>query len=157
MSLAALPQIDDSVPAGSTIGGGIMIGRRAAMEHEELRSIQKIASELGVTTRSIRFYEDKGLLTPRRVGTMRVYSKREVARLLLILRGKKLGFSLREIQQFLNLYDADPLHLEQAKLLLARTEERVAELEEQFHALELTLAELRDISRQCREHIANAS
>ena len=134
-----------------------MTGRRVSSEHEELRSIQKIASELGVTSRSIRFYEDKNLLTPQRVGTMRVYSKREVARLRLILRGKQLGFSLREIKEFLDLYYTDDLHLNQTRLLLNKTEERIAELEEQSHALELTLGELRDIVRQCRERISQAS
>ena len=134
-----------------------MTQRNASAEREELRSIQKVASELGITTRSIRFYEDKALLTPQRVGTMRVYSKREVARLRLILRGKQLGFSLREIKEFLDLYHADDLHLEQTRLLLNKTEQRIAELEEQSHALEMTLGELHDIARQCREQIAQAS
>jgi DNA-binding transcriptional MerR regulator len=136
--------------------GGDMTARRASNEHEELRSIQKVAAELGITSRSIRFYEDKGLLTPQRVGTMRVYSKREVARLRLILRGKQLGFSLREIKEFLDLYYVDDLHLNQTRLLLNRTEERIAELEEQSLALELTLTELRAIVHQCRERIAQA-
>lgn len=135
---------------------GDMTARRTSEDHEELRSIQKVAAELGVTSRSIRFYEDKGLLTPQRVGTMRVYSKREIARLHLILRGKQLGFSLREIKEFLDLYYADDLHLNQTRLLLNRTEERIAILEEQSHALELTLSELRDVVRQCRERIAQA-
>lgn len=133
-----------------------MTSTQISGEREELRSIQKVASELGVTTRSIRFYEDKGLLTPQRVGTMRVYSKREVGRLHLIMRGKQLGFSLREIKEFLDLYYADDLHLHQTRLLLNKTEERIAELEEQWHALELTLDELRDIARQCRVRIAEA-
>lgn len=133
-----------------------MTATRASDEREELRSIQKVAIELGVTTRSIRFYEDKGLLIPQRVGTMRVYSKREVARLRLILRGKQLGFSLREIKEFLDLYYTDDLHLNQTRLLLNKTEERIAELEEQRHALDLTLDELRDIVGQCRERLNEA-
>lgn len=126
-------------------------------EHHPLRAIQDVATELGVTTRAIRFYEDKGLLEPQRVGTMRVYSRREVARLQLILRGKRLGFSLRQIKEFLDLYDADPLHLAQTRRLLTRVDERIGALELQQMALEQTLRELRDISRQCRERIAAAS
>jgi len=125
-------------------------------ERPSLRSIQDVATELGVTTRAIRFYEDKGLVDPQRVGTMRVYSRREVARLQLILRGKRLGFSLREIKEFLDLYDADPLHLAQTQRLLERVEDRIGTLELQQKALEQTLDELREITRECRERISAA-
>ena len=120
---------------------------------EELRGIQQMATELGVTHRTIRFYEDKGLIEPKRVGTTRVYSRRDFARMQLILRGKRLGFSLREIAQFLDLYDADPNHISQMKALSERVGERIAELEEQFHALEVTLAELRLIREQALARI----
>jgi len=133
-----------------------MTARRTSEDHEELRSIQKVAAELGVTSRSIRFYEDKGLLDPQRVGTMRVYSRREVGRLQLILRGKRLGFSLRQIKEFLDLYTADSLHLEQTKRLLARVHERIDALELQRQALDQTMGELQDIVRQCEDRIAEA-
>lgn len=123
---------------------------------EPLRQIQDVANELGVTTRTIRFYEDKGLLDPPRVGTMRVYSRREVGRLQLILRGKRIGFSLREIKEFLDLYDVDDLHLEQTRRLLARVSDRIEALEKQRQALDLTLDELRDITDQCRDRIRQA-
>ena len=71
----------------------------------------------GSRPRTLRFYEDKGLIEPRRVGTTRVYTRREVGRMQLILRGKRLGFSLRDIQEFLDLYDADPQHVEQMRRL----------------------------------------
>lgn len=125
-------------------------------ERQPLRSIQDVATELGVTTRTIRFYEDKDLLEPQRVGTMRVYSRREVGRLRLILRGKRLGFSLRQIKEFLDLYDADPLHVAQTQRLLTRVTERVDALEDQREALEQTLGELRDIVRQCEDRLADA-
>ena len=96
-------------------------------EDEELRGIQDVANSLGVTTRTLRFYEDRGLIEPRRVGTARVYSKRETARMQLILRGKRLGFSLRDIEEFLRLYDADPQHVEQMRALAERCRERVDE------------------------------
>lgn len=127
-----------------------------AGHRQPLRGIQDVADELGVTTRAIRFYEDKGLLEPQRVGTMRVYSRREVARLRLILRGKGLGFTLRQIKEFLDLYTVDALHIEQTKNLLARVSERIEALETQRHALDQTLGELHDIVRQCRERIAEA-
>lgn len=125
-------------------------------EGEELRGIQDVAKSLGVTTRTLRFYEDKGLIEPRRVGTMRIYSKREVARMQLILRGKRLGFPLRDIKQFLDLYDADPQHVEQMRALAARCRERIEELTEQRTALEQTLAELEQIEREALERVAQS-
>jgi DNA-binding transcriptional MerR regulator len=101
-----------------------------------------------VTPRAIRFYEAKGMLDPQRVGANRVYSYRDRARLLLILRGKRLGFSLAEIQQYLDLYDADPSHRRQLVALLAGARQRIEELESQRRDLELTLEELRDIEEQ---------
>jgi DNA-binding transcriptional MerR regulator len=123
---------------------------------DELRGIQQMAQDLGITHRTIRFYEDKGLIQPQRVGSTRVYSRRDYARMQLILRGKRLGFSLREIGRFLDLYDADPQHLEQTRALARIAEERIAELAEQAQAIDTTLAELRLIVAQCRERIAAA-
>ena len=126
-------------------------------DRQPLRGIQDVANELGVTTRTIRFYEDKDLLSPQRVGTMRVYSRREIGRLQLILRGKRLGFSLREIKEFLDLYEADSRHLSQTRRLLERVTERLDALEAQRQALNQTLDELHDIAQQCRSRIAEAS
>jgi DNA-binding transcriptional MerR regulator len=115
---------------------------------QELRGIQEVADSLGITPRTLRFYEDKGLIEPRRVGNARIYTKRETARMQLILRGKRLGFSLRDIQQFLDLYDADPQHLEQMRTLAARCRDRMVELEAQRDALDQTLAELAAMERE---------
>jgi len=123
---------------------------------EELRGIQDVANSLGVTTRTLRFYEDRGLIEPRRVGTARVYSKRETARMQLILRGKRLGFSLREIEEFLRLYDADPQHVEQMRALAERCHARIGELRQQMTALVQTVDELETIEREARERIAKA-
>ena len=71
-------------------------------------SISELAKEFDITTRSIRFYEDQGLLTPQRQGQTRIYSKRDRVRLKLILRGKRFGFSLEDIRQLLGMYDRDP-------------------------------------------------
>jgi DNA-binding transcriptional MerR regulator len=112
---------------------------------ERLYSIGDLATEVGISTRAIRFYESKGLITPRRVGANRVYSKRDRARLLLILRGKRLGFSLDEVAEYLNLYDADPYQVAQTRLLLQKVEHAISDLEMKQQDIEKTLTELRDI------------
>lgn len=122
----------------------------------ELQGIQKVANDLGITARTLRFYEDKGLIEPRRVGTTRIYTRREVGRMQLILRGKRLGFSLRDIKQFLDLYDADPQHVEQMKALAVRARERADELEQQRVAIEQTVAELHQIEREALERVRAA-
>jgi DNA-binding transcriptional MerR regulator len=119
----------------------------------DLRGIQEVADALGITPRTLRFYEDRGLIEPCRVGTQRIYTRREVGRMQLILRGKRLGFSLRDIQEFLNLYDADPQHLEQMRALAGRVRERIDELESQRDALNQTLAELQTIEREALERV----
>ena len=111
-------------------------------------SVTQLARDLGVTARTIRFYEDKGLISPRRAGNNRVYTLRDRARMILILRGKKLGFSLREIKEYLDLYDADPTHAKQLRLLLKAVRDRIAQLEDQRVALDEALGELRDVEAQ---------
>src|SRR5215510_2708398 len=91
-------------------------------EAERLYTIGELAEELAVTTRAIRFYEAKGLIAPARRGVARSYSRRDRARLMLILRGKNLGFTLEEIARYLALYDADPTQMAQTQMLLARVE-----------------------------------
>jgi DNA-binding transcriptional MerR regulator len=130
---------------------------QAHPEAEELRGIQEVAAELGVTMRTLRFYEDKGLIEPQRVGTTRIYTRREVARMRLILRGKRLGFSIREIKDFLDLYDADPEHNEQMRQLAAAVHERIKLLKRQRAALEQTLDELAEIERQALARLPNAA
>jgi DNA-binding transcriptional MerR regulator len=121
---------------------------------EELFSITELAKLLGITPRAIRFYEDRGLVTPRRVGTTRVYTHRDRARMILVLRGKRLGFSLRDIKEYLDLYDAEPTHTEQIQLLRGKVRARIARLEDQRRALDETLLELKDIERQADEALA---
>lgn len=116
-------------------------------------SVTELARELGVTPRTLRFYEDKGLLKPQRVGGTRVYLARDRARLILILRGKRLGFSLREINEYLDLYDADPTHRAQIDRLLLLVQDRIQLLEQQREALEETLGELREIEQMALDAI----
>ena len=120
-----------------------------------LYSVSQLAKQLGVTARTIRFYEDKNLIVPQRVGTTRVYGHRDRARLILILRGKRLGFSLREIKEFLDLYDADPRHHLQLRQLLVAVRKRVTKLQEQRAAIDESLVELKEIARQCEELLAS--
>ncbi len=114
-----------------------------------LYSVSQLAAQLGITARTIRFYEDKNLITPQRAGTTRVYTHRDRARLVLILRGKRLGFSLKEIKEFLDLYDADPEHHLQIKQLLVAVRKRLTKLHEQRAAIDESLTELSEIERQC--------
>ena len=120
---------------------------------EGLKSIAEASEELGVTQRTLRFYEDKGLIQPRRVGAMRVYSRREMGRMQLILRGKRLGFSIREIGEFLSLYDTDRGKESQMRHLLQQVEDRLEELRHQRDAIDKTIAELEVIEQQARDQL----
>ena len=114
----------------------------------DMLTITELARESGVTARAIRFYESKGLLTPRRAGTTRIYTYRERGRLQLILRGKRLGFSLTDIGEYLDLYDADPTQHDQILLLLDKVNTRIEELESQKADLDETLKELVSVREQ---------
>lgn len=117
------------------------------------RSIGELAEEFGLTHRSIRHYEDEGLLAPARDGQTRVYGHRDRARLALICRGKRLGFSLAEIKDFLTLYDADDAQIEQMRFLRALARGRIQALERQLQDVEQTLMELRTLDTQISEHL----
>lgn len=125
-----------------------------AVQADSLFTVTELAGELGVSARTLRFYEDRGLVTPRRLGTTRVYSSRDRARMVLILRGKRLGFSLREIGEYLDLYDTDRTGTEQLRALDAAVAHRISTLEEQRTALTQTLSELHAISRQTKQMLA---
>ena len=123
---------------------------------ERTFTISELADAFRVTPRTIRFYEDQGLLSPRRDGLNRVYSHRDRARLTLICRGKRLGFSLAEIKDFLDLYDVDDQHIEQMRFVLAHGRERIKSLEVQLEDVQQTLSELRELERQIVEHLKAA-
>ena len=116
-------------------------------------TISQLAAAFGLTPRTIRFYEDEGLLTPARVGLNRVYSHRDRARLTLICRGKRLGFSLAEIKEFLGLYDVDEHHVSQMSFILDKARRRIAALEDQRRDLEQTLGELRTLEATVCDHL----
>jgi DNA-binding transcriptional MerR regulator len=125
-----------------------------AEEPERQYSIGELADEFRITTRAIRFYEARGLLAPRRVGTNRRYTRRDRARLILILRGKNLGFSLEDIAEFLALYDADPARVKQTALLLEKVEGCIAHLQQKRADLDRTLRDLKDLRARCLAHLS---
>ena len=122
----------------------------------EIKGIQEVARELGVTHRTLRFYENEGLISPQRIGTTRVYSKRDMARMKLILRGKRLGFSIREIREFLDLYEVDPKQQVQMEQLLKRVRAKRGELRRQRRAIDETISELGEIEKQALDFLARA-
>jgi DNA-binding transcriptional MerR regulator len=105
-------------------------------------SISDLASEFGVTTRTIRFYEEKGLLDPRREGTRRIYSPSDRTRLRLILRGKRLGLSLEESAEIVLMYGSPANNRKQLQKLIDTIREKRASLERQREELDLMLGEL---------------
>ena len=114
-------------------------------------SISELAQEFALTTRAIRFYEDQGLLAPRRDGTRRVYSKRDQVRLKLILRGKRLGFSLAEVREMLELYDSAPDERPQLEKFAAALAARREQLEHQRGEIDEVLGEIRAFERQSKK------
>ena len=119
-----------------------------------LLSATELAEELGITARALRFYEVKGLIKPERVGSRRVYGYRDRGRLQLILRGKRLGFSLAQIKEYLELYDADTGQQQQMQRLSDLVAARIAELQTQRAALETTLSELCEIQDRVEAALA---
>ena len=117
-------------------------------------TVTELARDLSVTPRTIRFYEDKALITPRRAGTMRVYTKRDRARMVLILRGKRLGFDLGEIRRIVDMYDQAPGEAGQLRYLLSQIGDRRADLEQRRSDLDLLLHELDELKRRCEEELA---
>jgi DNA-binding transcriptional MerR regulator len=127
---------------------------RVEPENRDLFAIADLAREFGISTRALRFYEAKGLLAPERVGATRIFRRRDRARLILILRGKRLGFSLRDISDYLSLYDAD--RSQQVHLLAGMVDERLKSLEGQLQDLQTTIAELREIKKLADERLVKA-
>ena len=121
----------------------------------DLYSIADLAREFGISTRAIRFYESKSLIAPERLGATRVFRRRDRARLILILRGKRLGFSLRDISDYLALYDAD--RGQQVSLLAEKVDQRLELLEQQLADLQTTIAELQEIRKLARTRVSPAS
>jgi len=117
-------------------------------------TIADLADEFGVTLRTLRFYEEHGLLEPERRGTQRVFHAGDRVRLELVLRGKRLGFPLEEIKKIVGMYAIEPGETGQLAYLLAQISVRRTELEQRRADIEQTLRELDDLERRCRDDLA---
>jgi DNA-binding transcriptional MerR regulator len=126
----------------------------SAATTEQTWTISQVADEFGVTHRTVRHYEDLGLISPERRGTQRVYHRRDRTRLNLILRGKRLGFPLDEIRTIIDLFDAPRGRRTQLEYVLGQIDERRADLEQRLRDVEDAIAELGDFEQRCRDDLA---
>jgi DNA-binding transcriptional MerR regulator len=124
---------------------------------DQLFRIGDLASEFGVTLRTLRFYEDKGLLQPRRIGVTRLYSRRDRARLKLILLGKRLGFSLEEVRRMIELYDPEGRNKTQLKVALDKGGEQLQRLKEQRVEIDTAIRELEQTMAVVREMLSSST
>mgnify|MGYP001385845796 FL=1 len=115
------------------------------MSKEVLYTVPQLSKDLSITERAIRFYESKGLVKPSRAGNTRIFNYKDRARLLIIIRAKKLGFSLKDIKTYLDLYDVDPTQKKQSKNALKSITLRLSQLEDQKKQILLTIKELKSL------------
>jgi DNA-binding transcriptional MerR regulator len=130
--------------AGAAGNVNVRADKKAASESNVAR-IGDLAGQFGITLRALRFYEDKGLINPQRNGTTRLYSHRDRARLKLILLGRKVGFSLREVKQLLDLYDPAGSNEAQLRATLEKTAKQEGKLIAQRAAVDEAIGELRKL------------
>ncbi len=116
-------------------------------------TIAELAAAMDVTARTIRFYEAEGMISPERRGTQRIFHPRDQVRLKLILRGKRLGFTLAEVRDIIDLYDKEPGEAGQLEFFLDKIAERRADLEQKRRDIDLTLSELAQVEQKCRERL----
>ena len=115
---------------------------------QRIYSIAELSREFAITPRTIRFYEDEGLIKPRRQGTTRLYTAGDRTRLSWILRGKRLGFSLAEIRELLDLYQVDRTGMQQLRELQRRCQLHIAELERKRADLDQHIGEFKEVESQ---------
>jgi DNA-binding transcriptional MerR regulator len=133
------------------------IGASAPVAPERVFTIRDLIRECGVTARTLRFYEEKGLLSPRRQGQDRLYSRRDRARLKYVLMGKRVGFSLDEVREMLDLYDLGDGQTTQLGAALVKFRERIVRLEQQKSEIERVIDELRRASETVAGMLAGAA
>ena len=120
-------------------------------DNKLLYTVPELAKKLNITERAIRFYESKGLINPKRIGNTRVFNYKDRARLIIIVRAKKLGFTLGEIKVYLELYDVDPKHQKQAEFHIKIVKERIVHLEDQKEEINLLLDDLKELQSHLEE------
>ena len=125
-------------------------------EEQEQFSISELAREFNVTTRAIRFYEDKGLINPQREGTRRIYLRRDRTRLRLVLRAKRLGLTLAEAGELFALYDSPSGEESQIRYFLSLLQERRTIIEQQQRDIEIALQEIDRMEASCHEKLAGS-
>ncbi|MGI8667673.1 MAG: MerR family transcriptional regulator [Jatrophihabitans sp.] len=131
-----------------------MTSRAEVVRADRVWTVGELAEDLGVTTRTLRFYEAEGLVSPARSGSARVYDHRDRARLRLILRGKRFGMSLSEIGEIVGMYDgAATSERRQLEILLARLGEITDDLRAREADLARTLTEVSEVAAQCRQRL----
>ena len=121
------------------------------MLKETFYTVPQLSKELNVTERTIRFYDSKGLLNPSRVGNTRIFNYKDRARLLIILRAKKLGFSLKDIKIYLDLYDVDPSHKTQSENAIKTITKRLIHLNDQRKEINFIIKELKSLKKDILE------
>ncbi|TDF41488.1 MerR family DNA-binding transcriptional regulator [Alteromonadaceae bacterium M269] len=124
------------------------------MAESDAVSIGELAKKFDITPRSIRFYEEQGLLSPGRVGQNRSYQKKDQVRLKLILRGKRLGFLLAEIKTLFELYDSHSNSVAQLETMLSMTKEKRTLMLQQLHDVNMVLQELDEVEHRCMDELA---
>lgn len=135
-----MPASESMANASELSGGYIRIG--------------DMAKQFDVTLRTLRFYEDKGLLNPKREGNTRLYTQRDVTRLKLIMLGRKVGFSLREVKQIMDLYDPENGSVKQLRTLIDKSERQLTRLEKQRSAIEEAIGDLKNAMTGWRSALA---
>jgi DNA-binding transcriptional MerR regulator len=141
------PQTGTTGRTGGTGSGTDVASGRATW------TIAQIAEEFGVTHRTVRHYEDLGLISPERRGTQRIYHRRDRTRLGLILRGKRLGFPLEQIRTIIDLFDAPRGRRTQLEYVLGQIDERRADLEQRLRDVQDAIAELGEFEQRCRDDL----
>jgi DNA-binding transcriptional MerR regulator len=121
--------------------GGAHLDRPDALKRERF-TISELTAEFGISPRSLRFYEEEGLIAPSRQGLARIYSKRDRARLAWILRAKNVGFSLTEVRALIDLYDIGDGRVEQRRVAVIKCNEKISQLQRQREDLDSAIAEL---------------
>ena len=138
-----------AAPIAASVAAYAAIERHPDRDHF---SISDLSAEFGVTARALRFYEDEGLIAPERRGTARIYSQRDRARLAWILRGKRVGFSLAEIREMIDLYDIGDGRQVQRAVTIDRCRQRVSLLTAQKNDIDAAIDELNDFITLLETH-----